>query len=516
MSHDKVDSDVEAKGSPNDLPPKSEVQATEISPPADRVSIYSYKETLFIVGIIGLAGFASPFPLTIYFPAIPRLTQIFHESTDRLNLTLTIFLVPQAVCPMLWGPFSDRYGRRPCIVLCFVILILSCIGLALTPTNAFWLLLLLRCIQSAGWNRLRCSDWPTQSHLSAGAIADITTRANHCTFFGAFNVGPMLAPGIGPVIGGLLSQYLGWRAIFWFLTIFSSVSLLIILASLPETLPCIVGNGSIRPSFIYRALIPVVEKDRMAENPRLVQKPPPKPFRNPFLLFLNPDVLAETLFTSVIFSMQYSISGTLSNAYTIQYSFLNSANIGLCYLPNGLGLAGGTIINGKLLDMEYRRSRARAIREATEKGISEEEAVSQAKFPIECARLQRMPFMVLLFSTCVFGWGWCVDRSVSLAGPPCSHRRIVGFSSICVLNATTTLMIDLFPDQSSAVTACTNFFRSAFAAILVAFQEKAIEKLGYGLTFVIFGCICASMVPLVFLELKIGPIFRSRRVARVS
>lgn len=186
---------------------------------------------------------------------------------------------------------------------------------------------------------------------------------------------------------------------------------------LPETLPCIVGNGSIRPSFIYRALIPVVGKDRIAEDPQLVYKPPPKPFRNPFLLFLNPDVLVATLFTSVIFSMQYSISGTLSNAYTSQYPFLTSANIGLCYLPNGLGLAGGTIINGKLLDVEYRRCRARAIREAAEKGISEEDAVSRANFPIERARLQMTPFMVLLFSGCVFGWGWCVDRSVSLAGP---------------------------------------------------------------------------------------------------
>ncbi|KAK0221814.1 major facilitator superfamily domain-containing protein [Armillaria fumosa] len=449
MSQEKVDSDVEVRPvSPN------EVQATgDMAPSVETVSIYSYKETWFIVGIIALAGFASPFPATIYFPAIPRLNQIFHESTDRLNLTLTIFLVP---CPMLWGPISDRYGRRPFIILCFVILILSCIGLAVTPTNAFWLLLLLRCIQSAG-----CTGTLA---LGAGAIADKTTRANRGTFFGAFNAGPMLALGIGPVIGGLLSQYLGWRAIFWFLTIFFSVSLLIILAFLPETLPCI-----------------------------LVYKPPPKPFRNLFLLFLNPNVLVAN---------SPAISGTLSNAYTRQYPFLNSANIGLCYLPNGLGLAGGTIINGKLLDAEYRRSRARAIREAAEKGISEEDAVSRASFPIERARLQMTPFMVLLFSGCVFGWGWCVDRSVFLAGP-LLLQIVLGFSSICVLNATTIPMIDLFPDQSSAVTACHS-------------KRRPLKSWGYGLTFVIFGCICASMVQLVLLELKIGPIFRSRRISKVS
>ncbi|KAK0504042.1 major facilitator superfamily domain-containing protein [Armillaria luteobubalina] len=366
MSQEKVtvDSDVEATVSSN------EVQATE----------------------------KIPFPATICFPAIPRLSQIFHESTDRLNLTFTIFLVPQAACPMLWGPFSDRYGRRPCIILCFVVLILSCAGLSLTPTNAFWLLLPLRYIQSAG-----CT----------GTLALGPTVVH----FLCIQRGTYACPRHRTVFGGLLSQYLGWRCISD-----------IVYRFLPETLPCIVGNESIRPSFIYRALIPVVGKDRIAKNFQPVYKPLPKPFRNPFLLFLNSNVLVATLFTSVIFSMQYNISGTLSNA----------ANIGLCYLPNGQGLEGGTIINGKLLDAEYRRtSRARAIREAAEKGISEEHAVSRANFPIERARLQTTPFMVLLFS-----------GSVSLAGPLLLQilRRVVGFSSICVLNATTTLMIDLFPD----------------------------------------------------------------------
>ncbi|KAG7443041.1 MFS general substrate transporter [Guyanagaster necrorhizus] len=388
----------------------------------------------------------------MYFPAIPRLTQIFHEPTDRLNPTLTIFLVTQAVYPMLWGPFSDRFGRRPSINLCFAILIISCIG--------------------------------------AGVIADITIRANRGTFFGAFNVGPMLSPGIGPVVGGLLSQYLGWRAIFWFLTIFSSVSMLVILGYfLPETLPCIVGNGSIRPSFIYRALLPVVGKGRMTEDSQLVQKPRPKPFRNPFLLFLNADVVVATFLTSVIFAMQYRISRTLSNAYTIQYPFSQQCQYWLCYLLDGLGLVGGTIINGKLLDMECRRSRARA----------------------------GTPFTVFLFSACIFGWGWCIDRSVSLAGP-LLFQIALGFSSICVLDTTTTLMIDLVPDQSSAVTACTNFFRSAVRCHSSRIPRESHQKSGLwvDLTFVIFGCIYVSMAPLVFLELKIGLTFRVRRLTRAS
>lgn len=51
---------------------------------------------------------------------------------------------------MIWGTLSDRYGRRPQFIGCMIFLALTCVGLALTPTNAFWLLMLLRCLQAFG------------------------------------------------------------------------------------------------------------------------------------------------------------------------------------------------------------------------------------------------------------------------------------------------------------------------------------------------------------------------------
>jgi len=52
--------------------------------------------------------------------------------------------------PMVWGPLSDHVGRRSISAACLLILTSSCIGLALVPTNAFWLLMFLRCIQASG------------------------------------------------------------------------------------------------------------------------------------------------------------------------------------------------------------------------------------------------------------------------------------------------------------------------------------------------------------------------------
>ena len=51
---------------------------------------------------------------------------------------------------MVWGTLSDRLGRRPITIACLATLSLSCVGLALVPTSAYWLLILLRYIQAAG------------------------------------------------------------------------------------------------------------------------------------------------------------------------------------------------------------------------------------------------------------------------------------------------------------------------------------------------------------------------------
>ena len=51
---------------------------------------------------------------------------------------------------MFWGTISDYFGRRPTTAACLLVLSLSCIGLALVPTSAYWLLMVLRCLQAAG------------------------------------------------------------------------------------------------------------------------------------------------------------------------------------------------------------------------------------------------------------------------------------------------------------------------------------------------------------------------------
>jgi len=79
-------------------------------------------------------------------------------------------------------------------------------------------------------------------------ISDVATPAERGKYLGPAAAGIMLAPAIGPTIGGLLAQYLGWRSIFWFLSIISGVYLVVYVLFVPETSRKVVGDGSILPS----------------------------------------------------------------------------------------------------------------------------------------------------------------------------------------------------------------------------------------------------------------------------
>ncbi|THH19557.1 hypothetical protein EW146_g1639 [Bondarzewia mesenterica] len=477
-------------------------------------SIYSAREKWFIVGVVAAAGLLRYAAVLFVLSSVSAANVL---SAEQLNLTVTVYLVLQGVslkAPMVWGPFADSVGRRPVFLVCITILILSCVGLALTPASAFWLLLLLRCVQSAG-----CASTIALGAflvMGAGVIGDISEPFDRGSHFGMFNLGPMLAPNIGPTIGGALSQHLGWRSIFWFLAIFAFATFIFV--------------------FLYESYIFIPLQRRMIMFSQLSPRNPTsfgrgrriqpfdktkslkRPFRNPLLLFAHPDVCISLLFTGVVYAVNYSITATISSSFASVYPFLSETAIGLCFLTTGAGMIIGSTLTGKFLDWEYGNIRCQIETshlsnmdlERTDGG-----AAATVDFPIEKARLRTMPIHLGVFVVCTIAWGWCLQAKVSIAGPLVLQVAL-GCTSISILNTTMTLMLDLLPSQSSSVTACTNLVRCSLAAVLVSVVDMATSALGYGWTYVVLGGICAAMLPLILLEMKIGPAYRLKRLQAAS
>jgi MFS family permease len=105
--------------------------------------------------------------------------------------TLTAFYpfsVFQGLTPSFWGSLSDSIGRRPVYIMTLSIYVGACIGLALTPTSAFWLLLVLRIVQATGGSAV--------ISIGSGCVSDIATPEERGRYMGLFSALSMAGPAV--------------------------------------------------------------------------------------------------------------------------------------------------------------------------------------------------------------------------------------------------------------------------------------------------------------------------------
>lgn len=183
----------------------------------------------------------------------------------------------------------------------------------------------------------------------------------------------------------------------------------------------IVGNGSVKPTTLYRPLLPIVGKGRQTRPWNSIAKRQ-KGLSNPFILFIYPDVIISLAFTGVVYAVNYAVTATISSSFATVYPYLSEIDIGLCYLSTGGGMLIGSTMTGKLLDRDYRvferkfaATTAAAAAAAASADAEEETEATMADFPIEVARLRTMPLHLGAFIASLIAWGWCLDKKVSIA-----------------------------------------------------------------------------------------------------
>jgi DHA1 family bicyclomycin/chloramphenicol resistance-like MFS transporter len=171
---------------------------------------------------------------SIYIPSMPSIVSELATTPDRVNLTLTGFLLGFAVCQMVFGPVSDRFGRRPVLLVGLGLYLAASLLCALASTIAA--LILGRVLQGMA----ACAG-PVLGRAIVRDIYGPTRTAAAMAYIGAALA---ISPAVAPIIGGYLQVWFGWRSAFIFLT---AVGVLIFAASwllLAETSPR--GSGSDR------------------------------------------------------------------------------------------------------------------------------------------------------------------------------------------------------------------------------------------------------------------------------
>ena len=146
--------------------------------------------------LIATATLTSPITATIYLPLLPLLQHHFHTSAQAINLTITLYLVFQALAPLLISSFSDHLGRRPVYFGTFALYTVASFWLAVN-TSSYAVLLILRALQSFGASALLS--------VTYGTVADICTSAERGKVLGPVMAAGNLGTGIGPIVGGCIA-----------------------------------------------------------------------------------------------------------------------------------------------------------------------------------------------------------------------------------------------------------------------------------------------------------------------
>ncbi len=334
------------------------------------------------------------------------------------------------------------------------------------------------------------------------------------TLFDSF-AGAFVGQSFGPALGGVLSAFLGWRSIFWFLTIFAAVFLIPYMLFVPETCRSLVGNGSIPPSALNQTLLQVVNASKgpisaVSDISNPAPSRQPIRFPNPLStlrICLEKEAGTLLIYAGIIFAGLATIATGLPSQFHEIYNF-NDLQIGLSSIPMGVGSCLSAVVTGRLADWNYRRHAARL-------GLSFDNTRQQdlRDFPIEAARLEIALPLVCLASAFMIAYGWVLQSAQPLAAP-LVLIFFVGFAGSGAFSVLSTLLVDVCPESAGRATAANNLVRCFLGAGASAVVGPMLESLGRGGTYTCVGGIWMVFVPLVLGIMRWGKVWREEKRRR--
>jgi DHA1 family bicyclomycin/chloramphenicol resistance-like MFS transporter len=161
----------------------------------------------------------------LIIPALPDTAQALRVSPAAIQLSITLYLVGLAIGQLVYGPISDRFGRRPVLLVGLGLFTLA--GIATTVAPNAWLLVVARILQSIG----ACAGLV----LGRAIVRDSATPDRAAAQLAMLTLVMSAAPAIAPVLGGYATAWFGWRAAFALLAIVGGVTLVLAVLLLPET-----------------------------------------------------------------------------------------------------------------------------------------------------------------------------------------------------------------------------------------------------------------------------------------
>ena len=161
----------------------------------------------------------------VIVPALPATARALHMSIGTTQLTITLYLIGLALGQLLYGPISDRLGRRPVLLVGLSLFTVASVATALAPNPA--ILIGARILQSIGG----CAGLV----LGRAAVRDGATPDKAASQLAMLTLVMSAVPALAPAVGGYLTAYVHWRASYVLLAAMGGATLLATWLAMPET-----------------------------------------------------------------------------------------------------------------------------------------------------------------------------------------------------------------------------------------------------------------------------------------
>ncbi|CAB5187800.1 unnamed protein product [Rhizophagus irregularis] len=439
--------------------------------------LWPKKKKWIILSVLSCGAIIAPISSTIFYPAFLTVQEQLHTSDILVTTSAAVFLIFQGIGPLGWATYSDlKHTRRNVYLASLVLFIIASIICAVS--NNIWLLIVVRCLQACGSNALHA--------IGPCTISDMFVPEERGNAFGIFYLFPLIGPLFGPTFGGYITQYLGWRWIFWLIAILAFIVLIFIFLFVPET---------------YR-------KHKNLSPPSSDSSPPTKrKFINPLaslILFRYPNLSIVLSYISLFLSLIYIQAALIPREFNRIYH-LSSSHTGLVFLSPAAGYMFGSVLGGRYSDYiirDAKRIALIALQKKTEnqkendnmEGVvvikdeiieisKEDDIINLSLIKIEPERRIHGTWLgAIIIPICYLAYGWLLEHKVPVIFP-IIVMFFGGFGQLLAFNPIYTYLVDSFPTKSVWVNANLTFLRQMIAGIMSILSVPMEDSLGTGWTF---------------------------------
>ncbi|KAF2800568.1 MFS general substrate transporter [Melanomma pulvis-pyrius CBS 109.77] len=398
--------------------------------------------------MVALTCFVVAFNSAVITADIEGVAEEFNVSVEVALLSISLFVVGFGIGPMAFAPLSEILGRRPIYASTLLIAVVFTIPGAVAKNIET--LLVTRALAGIAFS--------APMTLVGGTLADMWKPEERGVPMAAFSAAPFIGPAVGPLVGGFLSDALGWRWLYWIQLILSFAAWVGISFTVPETYtPKLLAKRATK-------LRKETGDDKFVTEEDLDLRPLSQRLRlfllRPFqLLFQELIVFFISLYMSVLYGLLYMFFV----AYPIIFQRgkgYTASTTGLMFIPIAVGVllsaACAPLVNRHYLTLVKKHN---------------------GKPPAE-ARLIPMMVSCWCIPIGLFIFAWTSYPRLSWVGPALGGFP-VGFGFIFLYNSANNYLVDSYQHQAASALAAKTFLRSFWGAAVVLFTNQMYDRLGF-------------------------------------